>query len=197
MWLFALWPGKHEVQDPRHDLPASPETIVSCHEPRASVLANYSEDRMFITLYADKIFGFHVRVIGAIAPVSTNVRRASVTFMEASMPRPTGNGRRRSTRNRNSKSRHTTEVKSHHPPQDLASLVRGLYQRVASRLGVDPSYVSRVARRERHSKLVGDALRRELRKIITNFNKQCDSPRKKRARKTGAKRSAKSRTKPT
>jgi hypothetical protein len=52
------------------------------------------------------------------------------------------------------------------PPPDLASRLRGLYSRVASRTGVHPSYVSRVARGERHSSLVSNALRRELNKII-------------------------------
>jgi hypothetical protein len=42
------------------------------------------------------------------------------------------------------------------PPADLAS----------RQLGMDPSYVSRVARGERQSQLVDSALRRELSKII-------------------------------
>jgi transcriptional regulator with XRE-family HTH domain len=45
------------------------------------------------------------------------------------------------------------------------ALYRGLYVRVARRLGVDPSYVSRVARGERYSKHVEDALHRELGEI--------------------------------
>jgi hypothetical protein len=52
---------------------------------------------------------------------------------------------------------------------DLASLFRGLYHRVARRLGVDPSYVSRVARRERRSKIIEEELRRELSKILKNI----------------------------
>ncbi len=42
---------------------------------------------------------------------------------------------------------------------------RGLYARVARRLGVDRSYVSRVARGERRSKRVEEALRAELKRI--------------------------------
>ena len=42
---------------------------------------------------------------------------------------------------------------------------RGLYARVARRLGVDRSYVSRVARGERRSKRVEEALRVELKRI--------------------------------
>ncbi len=52
------------------------------------------------------------------------------------------------------------------PPSDLASRLNGLYGRVAARLGVHPSYVSRVARGERYSRSVSNALRRELNKII-------------------------------
>jgi transcriptional regulator with XRE-family HTH domain len=42
---------------------------------------------------------------------------------------------------------------------------RGLYSRVARRLGVDRSYVSRVARGERRSKQVEQALQAELKRI--------------------------------
>ena len=45
------------------------------------------------------------------------------------------------------------------------TLYRGLYVRVAQRLGVDPSYVSRVARGERYSKPVENALRHEIEQI--------------------------------
>jgi transcriptional regulator with XRE-family HTH domain len=45
------------------------------------------------------------------------------------------------------------------PPQ---TLYRGLYIRIAQRLKIDPSYVSRVARGERHSKSVELALRHEI-----------------------------------
>ncbi len=50
---------------------------------------------------------------------------------------------------------------------DLARVerYRGLYARVARELGVDRSFVSRVARGERRSKDVEQALERELRRI--------------------------------
>jgi hypothetical protein len=51
-------------------------------------------------------------------------------------------------------------------PKNLASIFRGLYVRVASRLGVDPSYVNRVARGERKSEAVEAALDHETHKII-------------------------------
>ena len=44
----------------------------------------------------------------------------------------------------------------------LPSLCRGIYNRVAQKVGCDPSYVSRVARGERNSKVVSDALRAEI-----------------------------------
>ena len=44
----------------------------------------------------------------------------------------------------------------------LPSLCRGIYNRVAQKLGCDPSYVSRVARGERNSKAVSEALRAEI-----------------------------------
>jgi hypothetical protein len=48
------------------------------------------------------------------------------------------------------------------PPQ---TLYRGLYVRIARRLKIDPSYVSRVARGERHSKAVETAIRHEIDQI--------------------------------
>jgi len=59
-------------------------------------------------------------------------------------------------------------------PTNLASLIRGLYGRVARQLKVDPSYVSRVARGERQSDAIESALERELKRIMsmvrTNHN---------------------------
>jgi hypothetical protein len=67
-------------------------------------------------------------------------------------------------------------VKSVHKPAptNLASLIRGLYGRVARHLKVDPSYVSRVARGERQSHEIEASLERELKRILamvgTNHN---------------------------
>jgi hypothetical protein len=67
-------------------------------------------------------------------------------------------------------------VKSVHKaaPTNLASLIRGLYGRVARQLKVDPSYVSRVARGERQSDAIESCLERELKRIMamvrTNHN---------------------------
>jgi len=59
-------------------------------------------------------------------------------------------------------------VKSVHTPAptNLASLIRGLYGRVARQLKVDPSYVSRVARGERRSDVIEVSLERELGRIM-------------------------------
>ena len=48
----------------------------------------------------------------------------------------------------------------------LASRMRGLYRRVADRLGVDPSYVSRVARGERKSPKIEASLNRDVSKLL-------------------------------
>lgn len=52
------------------------------------------------------------------------------------------------------------------PPLHFASLFRGFYGRVARQLGLDPSYVSRVARGERQSEVIEGALEREMTRII-------------------------------
>ena len=52
-------------------------------------------------------------------------------------------------------------------PTNLASLIRGLYGRVARQLKVDPSYVSRVARGERQSDEIEMSLERELKRIMS------------------------------
>ena len=61
--------------------------------------------------------------------------------------------------------------KSYRPPLNLASQLRGLYARVARKLRVDPSYVSRVARGQRQSARIEKALRRELRSILQLLGK--------------------------
>ncbi len=52
---------------------------------------------------------------------------------------------------------------SHHR---LASLFRGIYGRVAQKVGLDASYVSRVARGERRSEKIEAALEREMQRIM-------------------------------
>lgn len=51
------------------------------------------------------------------------------------------------------------------------SLFRGLYARVAHDLGVDVSYVSRIARGERKSKIAEKALSREFARILASITK--------------------------
>jgi transcriptional regulator with XRE-family HTH domain len=52
----------------------------------------------------------------------------------------------------------------------LPSLSRGMYKRVAEKVGCDPSYVSRVARGERESQLVSDALMAEIQRTWAVVN---------------------------
>ncbi|MGH9680513.1 MAG: hypothetical protein ACRD4Y_11245 [Candidatus Acidiferrales bacterium] len=65
-------------------------------------------------------------------------------------------------------------IRASNSPGNVASHLRGLYVRVATRLDLDPSYVSRVARGERKSKTVEIALRHELERILklTNLSKK-------------------------
>jgi hypothetical protein len=70
-------------------------------------------------------------------------------------------------------------AKSWNRPPHLVSLLRRLYTRVAQKLGVDPSYVSRVARGERESDAVKAVLSAEMRKIFQsagNHNGNHPSP---------------------
>jgi hypothetical protein len=49
------------------------------------------------------------------------------------------------------------------------SLFRGLYARVARDLGVDVSYVSRIARGQRRSKVAEKAITKELHKVMSHI----------------------------
>ena len=61
----------------------------------------------------------------------------------------------------NRESQHREDTLSY----NLPSLMRGLYSRVARKLKIDPSYVSRVARGERTSLAISQALHAELRRV--------------------------------
>jgi transcriptional regulator with XRE-family HTH domain len=54
----------------------------------------------------------------------------------------------------------------------LASITRGLYGRVAKKLGVDPSYVSRVARGKRRSVKIEALLESEYSKILARVKRR-------------------------
>jgi hypothetical protein len=73
------------------------------------------------------------------------------------------------------------------PPTNLASLIRGLYGRVARRLKVDPSYVSRVARGERQSDAIEASLERELRRIMSLVRMNRDGVRRRAAKRVRVK----------
>lgn len=79
------------------------------------------------------------------------------------------------------------------PPANLASLIRGLYGRVARQMKVDPSYVSRVARGERQSDAIEASLERELKRIMSLVRRNHDGTGKRAAKhsSTGAKKKKK------
>ena len=60
---------------------------------------------------------------------------------------------------------------STHPESSPQELYRGLYVRIARKLRVDPSYVSRVARGDRRSQQIEDALSRELERINSRLGR--------------------------
>lgn len=62
--------------------------------------------------------------------------------------------------------------------QSPQALYRGLYIRIAKKLSVDPSYVSRVARGERHSRSVEDALQQELQSINKRLGRGASAAKK-------------------
>lgn len=64
------------------------------------------------------------------------------------------------------------------------SLFRGLYARVAHKVGVDVSYVSRIARGQRKSKVAEKALNHEFEKILALIRKSSAPAEKNRRRRT-------------
>jgi hypothetical protein len=72
-------------------------------------------------------------------------------------------------------------------PTNLASLIRGLYGRVARNLKVDPSYVSRVARGERQSDVIEASLEKELKRIMALVSNNHNGAGRRTAKSTRAK----------
>jgi hypothetical protein len=72
----------------------------------------------------------------------------------------------------------------------LPSLCRGIYNRVAQKLGCDPSYVSRVARGERRSEVISEALRAEIQltwaRVSDGIAESTDKAPKRKARAVSA-----------
>jgi len=58
----------------------------------------------------------------------------------------------------------------------LPSLYRGMYNRIAAKVGCDPSYVSRVARGERRSNEIAKALQVEIQKTWALANGNSSRP---------------------
>jgi hypothetical protein len=89
------------------------------------------------------------------------------------------NGTVNSQRNDNKKSKvvqaKTRQKNGHETPDmlfSLPSMFRGIYDRVARKVGCDPSYVSRVARGERNSDAVRNVLEAEISKAWTAIGRQ-------------------------
>jgi transcriptional regulator with XRE-family HTH domain len=57
------------------------------------------------------------------------------------------------------------------PLIQIAPKIRGLYRRVAEKFGVDPSYVSRIARGERQYPKIENFLNREVQRILVSVSK--------------------------
>jgi len=79
-------------------------------------------------------------------------------------------------------------------PYNLASLIRGLYGRVARQRKVDPSYVSRVARGERRSDEIEASLARELKRIMALVRTSHDGAGRAGHKRAAAKRKSKKKT---
>ena len=68
------------------------------------------------------------------------------------------------------------------PCATAVSLFRGLYGRVARDLGLDLSYVSRIARGERRSEIAERAINREFRRVLALVRNRSARSRKNRRR---------------
>ncbi len=79
--------------------------------------------------------------------------------------------------------------------EELALMLKGVYERVARELGVEPYFVSRAARGELNSPVVEAKLERELKKVLARADGR-KTPVSKKANGAGRKR-AKAATKRT
>jgi hypothetical protein len=70
---------------------------------------------------------------------------------------------------------------------DLAQLLKGVYERVSRELGLSPYYVSRAALGEVNSKIVEEALERELKKVLARASGQNGSGARNGAGRNGRK----------
>ena len=76
------------------------------------------------------------------------------------------NRRASASKSGNGKNGHTAGKNGHTALYSLPTLYRGIYNRVAAKIGCDPSYVSRVARGEGTSDAVARALETEIRHTL-------------------------------
>lgn len=133
----------------------------------------------------------YIKAISPVYSYSTNDEEWLPLVPCVEAPMSSRKAPRSLDRKRQRASRSTKNVTFTRAPYDLASLIRGLYHRVARQLDLDPSYISRVARRERRSKIIEDALRRELSKIVENISKRRGRVARKAAHKKGHRKATK------
>ena len=81
-----------------------------------------------------------------------------------------------SRRNGNTNKNGNTNQNGNTHLYSLPSLYRGMYNRIAVKIGCDPSYVSRVARGERRSDAVAKALQVEIQKTWALANGNSSRP---------------------
>lgn len=98
--------------------------------------------------------------------------RLEVDVSRRIMPPLKRETRRSTNRARETKFLHSASPTNTLATGDLVSDLRGMYRRIARRLHVDTSYVSRVARGDRKSEKIENALRDELNRIIQRLNKK-------------------------
>jgi len=85
------------------------------------------------------------------------------------------NDSKKSARSKVVQGKATKSKNGHDTPEilfSLPSMFRGIYDRVARKVGCDPSYVSRVARGERNSDAVRNVLEAEISKAWTAIGRQ-------------------------
>ena len=146
--------------------------------------SNWSTVRLSFE-FRDSVLQGRSETCGIVANRAIPSARSGLQLLVQNMKAHMRTGKKRSSKRTRSRTTPTGRGPTlTNPPQDLASLVRGMYGRVARKLGVDPSYVSRVARGERQSEAVDAALRRSLSDVVRYSDSQRGTKRRSATRKT-------------
>lgn len=121
------------------------------------------------------------RIVGSGPTPSRAERQAAVAGHQATVLMQVPFQRTKNVRAGNGHSNGHSNGKEIAMPLNLPSFYRGIYKRVARKLGCDPSYVSRVARGERTSESVSHALEAELTHALVLTGKNSSKPRRREA----------------